>query len=110
MSSSPGNSLPRPSHEEVALLEGNEVFQYFSHRRIWISHKEGSNVMWMQSLYHTWEQRMTETLELNSLEQRLAYASSHGVAYVVDTCQTKSEAPIWKSTRLCLYRVPPVIR
>jgi hypothetical protein len=108
--SSPGNLLPRASEEEAALLDGNEVFQYFSHRMIWISHKEGSNVMWMQSLYHTWVQRMTETLQLNSLDQRLAYASSHGVAYVVDTCKTKSEVPIWKSTRLCVYRVHPVIR
>jgi hypothetical protein len=104
------NSLPRASQEEAALVSGNEVFQYFSHRPIWISHKAGSNVMWMQSLYHTWEQRMTETLELNSLDQRLAYASSHGVAYVVDICKTKSEVPIWKSTRLCVYRVPPVLR
>jgi hypothetical protein len=108
--SSPGTLLQRASEEEAVLLDGNEVFQYFSHRPIWISHKEGSNVMWMQSLYHTWKQRMTETLELKSLGQRLAYASSHGAAYVVDTCQTKSEAPIWKSTRLCVYRAPPVLR
>ncbi len=105
-------SLPVATQQEAGLVSGSEVFRYFSHRPIWISWKEGANVMWMQSLYHLWKQRMTETLELNSLDQRLAYASSHGLAYVVDGCQTHAEEAVWNSTtsRLCVFRAPPGIR
>ena len=53
--------------------------------------------MWAPSRYHLWHQRMSETMPLNSLDQRLAYASSHGIAYVVDACQDHTEELAWKS-------------
>jgi hypothetical protein len=99
------HGFPEVDPEQEPLLRGYEVFPYFSHRRIWITDFDGNNVMWSQHLYPPWKQRMAETLALHSLDQRLDYASSRGIAYVVDGCD-KAQVPVWKSRRLCVYRTP----
>jgi len=98
--------FPRVDPAESPLLRGYAVFPYFARRRIWISDIEGNAVAWSQHLYPMWKQRMAETLALRSLDQRLGYAASHGIAYVVDGCDSDAETPLWKSRRLCVYRTP----
>jgi hypothetical protein len=100
------HGFPKVDPTQFPLLRGYEVFPYFSHRRIWISDIEGNAVAWSQHLYPLWKQRMAETLALRSLDQRLDYASSRGIAYVVDGCDSRAETPLWKSRRLCVYRTP----
>jgi hypothetical protein len=98
--------FPESDPTLAPLRDGYVVFPYFAHRRIWISDTEGSASMWNQHLYPFWKQRLSETLALRSLDQRLSYASSHGIAYVVDGCQSKGEPPVWQSRRLCVYPSP----
>jgi hypothetical protein len=100
------HGFPNVDPEQFLLLRGYEVFPYFAHRRIWITDLDGNCVMWSQHLYPLWKQRMAETLALRSLDRRLDYASSRGIAYVVDGCDSKAEVPVWKSRRLCVYRTP----
>lgn len=100
------HGFPKVDPTQFPLLRGYEVFPYFSHRRIWITDLDGNRVMWSQHLYPLWKKRMAETLALQSLEQRLDYASSRGIAYVVDGCDSKAEIPVWKSRRLCVYQAP----
>jgi hypothetical protein len=100
------HGFPKADPAQLPLLGGYAVFPYFAHRRIWISDIEGNAVMWNQHLYPLWKQRMAETLALRSLDQRLDYASSRGIAYVVDGCDSRLETPLWKSRRLCVYRTP----
>jgi len=101
-----GHGFPEVDPAELPLMRGYEVFPYFAHRRIWITDLNGNSVMWNQHLYPLWKQRMAETLALHSLDQRLDYASSQGIAYVVDACDSETEVPLWKSHRLCVYRTP----
>jgi hypothetical protein len=101
-----GHGFPKVDPAALPLIPGFEVFPYFAHRRIWITDLNGNSVMWNQHLYPLWKQRMAETLALQSLDQRLDYASSQGIAYVVDGCDSKTEVPLWKSRRLCVYRAP----
>ena len=98
--------FPKADPTQAPLLGGYAVFPYFAHRRIWISDIEGNEAMWSQHLYPLWKQRMAETLALRSLDQRLDYAASHGIAYVVDGCDSDAHTPLWKSSRLCVYRAP----
>ena len=100
------HGFPNVDPTQLPLMRGYEVFPYFSHRRIWITDLDGNCVMWSQHLYPLWKQRMAETLALRSLDQRLDYASSRGIAYVVDGCDSKTAVPVWKSSRLCVYRTP----
>ena len=91
---------------DPVLVAGSEVFPFFAHRQFWVSLKGGGAAAWAQSLYPVWRQRMAETMPLGSLDQRLAYAAAHGIAYVVDACQHNSKEVAWRSDRLCVYRVP----
>jgi hypothetical protein len=100
------HGFPNVDPTQLPLLRGYEVFPYFAHRRIWITDLDGNCVMWSQHLYPLWKQRMAETLALRSLAERLDYASSRGIAYVVDGCDSKAAAPVWTSSRLCVYRTP----
>ena len=100
------HGFPKVDPAQLPLQGGYEVFPYFSHRRIWTTDLDGNCVMWSQHLYPLWKQRMAETLALQSLDQRLDYASSHKIAYVVDGCDSKAAVPVWKSRRLCVYRTP----
>jgi hypothetical protein len=100
--------FPKTDPEQLSLLPGQEVFPYFAHRRIWITDAYGELVALNQHLYPLWKQRMVEVLALHSLDQRLSYASSCGIAYVVDGCDSELKAHVWKSGRLCVYRTPDI--
>jgi hypothetical protein len=100
------HGFPKVDPMQFPLMRGYEVFPYFSHRSIWITDLDGNCVMWSQHLYPLWKQRMVETLALQSLDQRLDYASSRGIAYVVDGCDSTEAVPIWRSRRLCVYGAP----
>jgi hypothetical protein len=66
--------------------ENSEIFEFASHRRVWIDFRRGAAVMWMPSYYTTWWTRVSEVMALGALDAKLAYARQHGIDYVVDVC------------------------
>lgn len=63
-----------------------EIFEYASHRRVWVDFRRGAAVMWTPSYYATWWPRVSEVLALKTLPGKIAYARQHGIDYVVDAC------------------------
>ena len=63
-----------------------EIFEYVSHRRVWVDFVRGAAVLWSPSYYPTWRQRLPEVLQLRSLSQKMSYAASHDIDYVVSDC------------------------
>jgi hypothetical protein len=66
--------------------QNSEIFEYASHRRVWVDFREGAAVMWTPSYYATWWPRVSEVLALRTLAGKIAYARQHGIDYVVDAC------------------------
>jgi hypothetical protein len=101
-----GTSEPAPS--DLALSR-TAIFEFISHRRVWVDYKRGAAVMWMPSYYQTWRTRLTEVEALSSLDERVAYAGRNGIDYVVDLCSTvpsQSDA-VFRTERLCVFPVEP---
>ena len=88
-------------------LDHQGVFEFVSHRRIWVDFKRGGSVVLTPSYYPTWRSRLTDVEGLNSLAERTDYASRNGIGYVIDICQSP-EAPkgvIYRTKRLCVFSV-----
>lgn len=82
----------------------NAVFQYASHRRIWVDFKAGAAVMWSPSYYDIWWPRVSEVIRLSSLGDKVVYAKAHDIDYIMDYCEAKSAyIPIYRTSELCLY-------
>ena len=79
------------------------VFEFVSHRRIWIDFRRGGSSMLTPSYYQTWRSRLTDVEGLNSLAERMAYASRNGIGYVVDICQSP------KAASGVIYRTKPAL-
>jgi hypothetical protein len=87
---------------------GADIFEYASHRRVWVTFKRGAAVMWTQSYYPIWHARVADVLRLASLDQTLNYAARNGIAYVVAACAWNDGQPVLFRTRLlCVFQVPP---
>ena len=92
-----------PSNAPDIALSRTAVFEFTSHRRVFVDFKRGAAVMWMPSYYPVWRSRMIETERLGSLAERIEYASRHGIAYVVDRCEpTANDGVIFRTRRLCV--------
>ncbi|MHC2625264.1 hypothetical protein ACVIW2_007296 [Bradyrhizobium huanghuaihaiense] len=100
----PGLDGSEVSTADMALDRAS-VFEYVSHRRVWIDHKRGGTSMWMPSYYQTWRSRLTDVDGLNSLDERLAYASRNGIGYVIDICQgpDAQSGALYRTKRLCVF-------
>jgi hypothetical protein len=103
--------LPPPHRAEGVTEDASDlalaratVFEFVSHRRIWVDHKRGAAAMWTPSYYRIWHDRMVETEALDSHASRLAYAARHGIDYVVDRCETlqSQRDVIFRTRRLCV--------
>lgn len=81
------------------------VFEFVSHRRIWIDFRRGGSSVLTPSYYHTWRSRLTEVEGLNSLTERMAYASRHGIGYVIDICEgpDAGNSALYRTKRLCVF-------
>ena len=89
-------------------LETDE-FGIWAKRRLWVSAKEGAAVMWSPSYYWTWRTRVYEVEQLGDLAERLRYACSHGIDFVVvrkADVSTPSENIAYQNSRLVIVRVP----
>ena len=107
-------SKPRSSStsEDVPsdpALSGTAIFEFISHRRVWVDYKRGAAVMWTPSYYHIWQARLIEVERLSSLNERVAFATHNGISYVIDRCNSvpaQSDA-VFRTERLCVFRVEP---
>lgn len=95
---------PDVSIADMALDRGS-VFEFVSHRRIWVDFKRGGSSVLTPSYYPTWRSRLTEIEGLNSLAERMAYASRHGIGYVIDICQgpDAGNGALYRTKRLCVF-------
>ena len=83
------------------------VFEFASHRRVWVDWKEGAAVMWSPSYYYIWWPRMSAVVGLGSHDERIDYAQKNGISYVVENCGNgEMPSPIFRTRRLCLFAVP----
>ncbi|EJN12498.1 hypothetical protein PMI42_04156 [Bradyrhizobium sp. YR681] len=92
------------SAADIALSRA-VVFEFVSHRRIWVDFRRGGSSALTPSYYRTWRSRLTEVEGLNSLAERMAYASRNGIGYIVDICQSPEEGggALYRTKRLCVY-------
>lgn len=97
----------RPFDADEALgAQLDTAFEFRSHRSLWVDPKRGAMVLWSPSTHAVWRRRMEETRALKTLEDRLAYARSHGIAAVVEIASDGCPgAPIFETRRLCVYAV-----
>lgn len=89
-------------------LETDEI-GIWAKRRLWVSAKEGAAVMWSPSYYWTWRTRVHEVEQLGDLAERVRYACSHGIDFVVVRkagLATSSENIAYQNSRLVIVRVP----
>ncbi|WGR71491.1 MULTISPECIES: DUF6798 domain-containing protein [unclassified Bradyrhizobium] len=97
------DAVPAPSTADVALSRTG-VFEYASHRRVYVDFKRGAATMWTSSYYEIWWSRFADTEQLSSLAERKAYASRNGIDYVIDLCQTAATSGevLFRTKRLCV--------
>ena len=95
---------PEVSLADMALDRAG-VFEFVSHRRIWVDFKRGGSSVLTPSYYRIWRPRMTDVDGLNSLAERMAYASRNGIGYVVDICQGPETGSglLYRTKRLCVF-------
>jgi hypothetical protein len=99
------SSVPDPA-------QNAEIFEYASHRRVWVDFRRGAAVMWTPSYYATWRPRVLEVLALKTLGGKIAYARQHGIDYVVDACPNgpdgHSPVAAFRKDDLCVFPAPVV--
>jgi hypothetical protein len=89
---------------QTDAVYGIEIFEFISHRQVWVDFVRGAGVIWMPSYYRTWRERLSAVLELHSLEQKRRYAASVGVDYVIERCQeADSEMALFRREKLCVF-------
>ncbi len=102
------NASDHSSKQDDLLAPGfdSAIFQYASHRQTWVTFKGGAAVMWSPSYYKTWHARITEVLNLNTLDDKLTYSASNGIDFVLDFCeQAKGHSPSYRAGALCVFPV-----
>lgn len=119
----PTKSLRSDSRPAASAVDGappdptgnSEVFEFASHRRVWVDFRRGAAVMWAPSYYATWRTRVSEVMALGSLADKLAYARQHDIDYVVDACRIGDDehgAAVFREGGLCVFpsSIPPGAR
>jgi hypothetical protein len=97
----------RRSNESNKAIAGGIVFEFFSQRPIWVDFHRGAAVMWSPSYYEEWNRRIVEVSSLRSTSEKLSYATSHDVSYVIEPepCAVGyGSQTVFKTEHLCVYR------
>lgn len=103
---------PKPAEDAavepiVIALSRGAVFEFVSHRRVWVDYKRGAAAMWTPSYYPVWHARMTELAALDSHAARLGYAARNGIGYIVSLCETlpAQDDVVFRTSHLCVSAV-----
>jgi hypothetical protein len=86
--------------EQTAV--GDEGFEYYGQRRVWVDYKRGGVIMWAPDYYPVWKQRVEAILPLPDAASRIAFARSHGINYVADRCSDGLPA-VARTRDICIY-------
>jgi hypothetical protein len=78
--------LPLETESWLPPDAGSGVFEYASHRSVWVDWKRGAAALWQPALHAQWRRRVDEVGALGSWPERLAYAADRGLAMVVGRC------------------------
>jgi len=81
------------------------MFEFVSHRRVWVDLRRGAAVLWTPSYYQTWRSRMNDAAHLGSLADRIDYARAKGIGYVIEGCAAAAaqQEIVFRSDRLCVF-------
>ncbi len=97
-------------NQKKGLSEGeaegvdDTIFEYASHRLVWVDFKRGAAVMWSPSYYSVWHHRVSEASSKISLEEKLDYARKNNIDYVIELCdRAHRENALFATKRICLY-------
>jgi hypothetical protein len=97
------NDESTPEEEQEGGL-ANTLFEFSSHRRIWVDFKRGAAAMWLPSAYAEWKRRVGEVSVLRSHGDRLNYARAKNLRYAIEVClRNRENDPIFATGRLCVY-------
>ncbi|MCB8882197.1 hypothetical protein ACELLULO517_18265 [Acidisoma cellulosilytica] len=77
------------------------IFEFTSHRQVWVDFIRGAAVMWTPSYYSEWNSRIWPVLALKTPGQRMDYARRKGITYLVEACTGGSAA--FGVDGLCVY-------
>ena len=93
------------------LAVGSEIFDYASHRRVWVDFRRGAAAMWSPSYYRVWHARIGPVIQARTTAERLALAADAGVGFLVDGCPARGgqadagSPPVFRAGQLCVFRV-----
>jgi hypothetical protein len=95
---------PEVSIADMAL-DHAAVFEFLSHRRVWVDFKRGGAAVLTPSYYPIWRFRLTEVERLKTIDERLVYASRNGIGYVIDICESgqAQSRVVYRTKRLCVF-------
>ena len=111
----PTERLPGETTRAAAMADSTafdpaqnaEIFEYASHRRVWVDFRRGAAVLWTPSYYATWWPRVSEVMALRTLADKVAYARRHGIDYVVDACPNDADdhstVAAFRKDDLCVF-------
>ncbi|TZG28610.1 hypothetical protein [Sphingomonas montanisoli] len=85
-----------------AMVEGYEVFSTMSERSTFVDVRSGAAALWTPSYYLPWRRRVLAVMALANHDERLAFAVTHRLAYVVDRCGSPNA--LFEAGGRCVYR------
>jgi hypothetical protein len=92
---------------EEAAGRSDTIFEYVSHRRVWVDYKRGAAVMWMPSFYSEWRRRVADVSKLATHQDKLNYAYQKRLNYVIEACFSgPADNVLLVTKRLCVYPAP----
>lgn len=68
--------------DQTVLPLGINGFAALSRRPIWVDWQSAQAAMWQPSYYAVWQARYEETNALGTIDEALAYARRHGIAFI----------------------------
>jgi hypothetical protein len=94
---------------DVELGIAMPMFEFLSHRLVWVDFRRGAAVLWAPSYHTTWQTRLGEVEALHSLADRISYARAKDIGYVVDACDSpdRKRDPVFRTERLCVFSSAP---
>jgi hypothetical protein len=99
------DASPAARNGHIKPSTGSAIFEFVSHRRVWVDFRRGAAVMWTPSYYAIWRSRIAAVAPLPTLDDRMTYASRNKLGYVIDDCDSakSGQKPAFRTERLCVF-------
>jgi hypothetical protein len=96
-------ALSAADPDEQQATVGDEGFEYYAQRRVWIDYKRGGAVMWSPTYYPMWKSRVSAVLALPNVPARVAFAWANRIGFVADRCVPGIVA-VARTPTVCVYK------